>query len=398
MHFGEHAYVLIDEYDTPINYAYEKFGKHDPDQFEKVLELFRGIFGAVLKGNKSLKKGLVTGILRIAKAGLFSDLNNLSEYTLFDEPFCSCYGFSEEEVVQLMQKTEVATPLEEIRRWYNGYTFGGQKTSMYNPWSIMNCLGRKGHLGHYWMDSGGTVLINDALLADDIQEDLQTLVQGKSIMHPIMKQISFEDIHSSTGLFTLLLFAGYLNPDKETIRDVFELSIPNDEVRYIYVQRLMKWLTIKLQAKDNELHNLISFLAMGKIKEFEKKLKDLLAVAVSFFQTGEKNGEMFYTGFMFCLISVLGDSHTIESETESGKGRPDVLLIPRVGRGDLAFVLEYKIADDAKGLKAQAENGLAQIIEKKYSAKALAQPHVKSVLQLSMAFCGKEVALAYQNA
>ena len=396
-HFGKKVYVLIDEYDTPINHAYAKFCKHDPEQFEDVLELFRGIFGAVLKGNKSLKKGLVTGILRIAKANLFSDVSNLQEYTLLDEPFSTCYGFSEEEVVQLMQQTSVAVELEEISRWYNGYTFGGQKTRIYNPWSIMNCLARKGHLDYYWMDSGGTVLVDEALMADNIQEDLQGLLTRGSISHPIMKKISFEDINSSTGLFTLLLFAGYLNPDKETIRDFYALSIPNDEVRYIYVQRLMKWLTRKLQAKDKELYNLINLLAMGEIKEFEKKLKELLSVAVSFLQTGKKDGEVFYNGFMICLISALGGSHTIESEAESGEGRPDVLLIPRAGRGELAFVLEYKIADDAKGLKAKAEKGLAQIIEKKYSAKAKAQPHVKAVLQVSIAFCGKDVALAYKN-
>ena len=296
-----------------------------------------------------------------------------------------------------MQQTAVATPLEEIKRWYNGYTFGGQKARIYNPWSVMNCLSRKGHLDYYWMDSGGTVLVDEALMADNIQEDLQTLVQGKSIMHSIMKKISFEDTNSSTGLFTLLLFAGYLNPDKETIRDVYVLSIPNDEVRYIYEQRLLKWLAKKLQVEDEKMYNLISLLAMGEIKAFEKKLKNLLAVAVSFLQTGEKGAEVFYNGFMVCLISALGGSHTIESEAESGKDRPDVLLIPRAGRGGLAFVLEYKIADDAKGLKAKAEQGLAQIIEKGYSTKAMAQPHVKAVLQVSIAFCGKEVALAYKE-
>ena len=395
IHFGQRAYILIDEYDTPINHAYEKFGKQDPDQFKKVLDLFRAIFGAAFKGNTTLKRGLITGILRIAKANLFSDISNILEYTLLDEPFTTCYGFTEEEVIQLMQQAPIAPKLKEVRRWYNGYTFGGKKTKMYNPWSIMNCLENHGHLTYYWMDSGGTVLVDEALMADNIQEDLQELLIRGSIRHSIMKKISFEDIHSSTGLFTLLLFAGYLNPDKETIRDVYELSIPNDEVRYIYEQRLLKWLAKKLQVEDEKMHNLISLLAMGEIKAFEKKLKDLLAVAVSFFQTGEKGAELFYNGFMLCLISVLGDSHTIESEAESGAGRPDVLLIPRAGRGELAFVLEYKITPNAEGLKAMAEKGLAQIIEKGYSAKAKAQPHVKSVLQISIAFCGKEVELAY---
>ena len=397
-HFGKKVYVLIDEYDTPINHAYGKFGKQDSDQFEKVLELFRGIFGAVLKGNKSLKMGLVTGILRIAKAGLFSDLNNLNEYTLLDEPFSSCYGFTEEDVVQLMQQVPTVTSLEEIRRWYNGYTFGGKKTSMYNPWSIMNCLARKGHLSYYWIDSGGTTLVNEALLADDIQEDLQALVAGRAITIPIMKEISFEDINSSTGLFSLLLFAGYLNPDEgDEIDEMYRLSIPNHEVTYIYRMRLLKWLARKLNADDADLRTVMHLLAMGKIEEFEEKLRNLLAASASFFQTGAKNGEVFYNGFMFCLFTTLSSRYAIESELESGKGRPDVLLIPRVGKGEQAIVIEYKISSDAEGLEDSAEKGLAQIIEKGYTAKAMAQPHVKSVLQVAMAFCGKEVALAYER-
>ena len=396
-HFGKPVYVLVDEYDTPIHSIYPQVAQGHPAHLKEVLKLFRGIFGAVFKSNDALEKGLITGILRIAKADLFSGVNNLSECTLLDKYFCSAYGFTEEEVVQMLDQMPIPTPLEEIRRWYNGYTFGRQSTRMYNPWSIMSCLRNEGELDHYWMDGGGTALVDQALLADDIQENLQTLVAGGSIEIPIIKQIRFDDISSANGLFSLLLFAGYLNPDKEIIRGVYALSIPNDEVRYIYEQRLLKWLTQKLQAKDKELPHLISLLAAGKIKEFAQKLKDLLAVAVSFFQTGEKSGELFYNGFMFCLISVLSDSHTIESEAESGAGRPDAVLIPRAGRGELAFVLEYKITPNAEGLKAMAEKGLAQIIEKGYSAKAKAQPHVKSVLQVSMAFCGKEVALAYEK-
>ena len=396
-HFGKPVYLLIDEYDTPIHSIYLRVAKQHPDQLESVLDLFRGLFGAALKSSDYLEKGLVTGILRIAKAGLFSGLNNLTECTLLDKPFCSSYGFSEEEVIALIEQIPVESSLEEIRRCYNGYTFGGQRTRLYNPWSIMSCLRSEGALGHYWMDSGGTGLVDEALLADDIQEDLQALVAGKSIEVPIMKKISFDDITSRTGLFSLLLFSGYLNPGEEMIRDVYKLSIPNDEVRYIYVQRLLKWLTSKLQAKDQELYNLINLLAIGQIERFKEKLKNLLAVATSFFHTGEKNSEVFYNGFMFCLISVLNDTHTIESEAESGRGRADVLLIPRAGRGKRAFVIEYKISKTPEGLEAEVQKGLAQIIEKKYTAKVKEHAHVKTILQVSMAFCGKDVTLVYKE-
>ena len=398
-HFGKPVYLLIDEYDTPIHDIYLEAAKEDPAELKKVLKLFKGLFGAALKSNPHLKKGLVTGILRIAKAGLFSGLNNPSECTLLDEPFCSSYGFTEEEVVQMMTKTSCSTKLEEIRRWYNGYTLGGQSTRIYNPWSIMNCLENSGKLDHYWIDSGGTALVNQALLSDGIQVDLQALVAGKSIEVPIMKQISFDDITSRPGLFSLLLFTGYLNPDEgDAISGLYKLSIPNFEVRNIYEQRLLKWLAQKLQVNDKELFSLMSLLAAGEIEKFEEELRTLLAVAASFFQTGKKNGEVFYNGFMFCLLTVLSAKYTVESERESGAGRPDVMLIPKVDKGgEQAFVIEYKVSKELENLEAEAKSGLAQIIEKNYTAKAKEHVHVKSILQVSMAFCGKDVALAYKE-
>ncbi|MEM7382805.1 MAG: AAA family ATPase [Bacteroidota bacterium] len=168
-HFGKPVYILIDEYDAPINSAQLEF-KDSPEEFEQVLKLLRGLFGAALKSNPYLKQGLITGILRIAKANLRSDLNNLSEYTLLDETFASSYGFTQEEVDELLDKVPTRTDRAAIQHWYNGYTFWGE--ILYNPWPIMSCLARKGKLGHYWLDSGGTDLIDSALLSDKRQEDL----------------------------------------------------------------------------------------------------------------------------------------------------------------------------------------------------------------------------------
>ncbi|MCC8371798.1 MAG: AAA family ATPase, partial [Rickettsia endosymbiont of Pseudomimeciton antennatum] len=208
-HFNQKVYILIDEYDTPINSSYIKFGSK-PEEFEQVLELFRGMFGSSLKTNPCLEKGVITGILRIAKANLFSDLNNVSEYTLLDEEFSKFYGFTQAEVDELLTKIPTATNPEQIKNWYNGYSFG--REIIYNPWSIMQCLAHKGKLDHYWLDSGGTSLIDKTLLSDEMQEDLQNLAAGKSIISPITKQISFADINKPVGLFSLLLFSGYLNP------------------------------------------------------------------------------------------------------------------------------------------------------------------------------------------
>ena len=399
-HFGKPVFVLIDEYDTPIHSIYLQVAEKNPAQLEKVLKLFRRLFGDVLKSDEYLEKGLITGILRIAKAGLFSGLNNLIECTLLEKPFCSSYGFTEEEVVQLMQQAPTETSLEEIRHWYNGYTFGGQSTRMYNPWSIMNCLRNEGGLDHYWMDSGGTSLVDQALLADGIQEDLQTLAAGGAIEMPIMKKISFDYINSSIGLFSLLLFSGYLNPEEgDAVTRRYKLAVPNFEVQTIYEERLLKWLAQKLRLNDKELFNLMGLLAAGEIEEFEEELRTLLAVAASFFQTGRKNSEVFYNGFMFCLLTTLAPRYIIESERESGAGRADVMLLPKINKGgEQAFVIEYKVSKEAEGLAATAQAGLAQIIEKKYTEKIKQHAHVKSILLVSMAFCGKDMALAYEKA
>ena len=394
-HFGKPVYVLIDEYDAPINDAYLEF-KNNPGEFSKVLKLFRGLFGAALKSNPYLARGLITGILRIAKANILSDLNNLREHTLFDQRFASSYGFSEQEVDELLDQVPIVTDRAAIQHWYNGYTFGEEV--IYNPWSIMCCLSNKGKLGNYWLDSGGTKLVDLALLSDEIQEDLQALVAGESIVSFIMKQISFEDMEDSVGLYSLLLFSGYLNPASvpET-QDIYRLSVPNYEVEKIYKHRLLRWVTKKLQIDTNKYHNLVSRLAEGNVEDFGERLQELLHRSTSFHQTGGKVAELFYSGFMVCLLSSLSDYYLIESERESGRGRPDVMLIPKATHGDQAMVIEYKVGQDVAGLPGLAEEGLSQIRAKGYGTQAKSQAHVKKLLQVCLAFSGKEMALQYEE-
>ena len=394
-HFGNPVYILIDEYDAPINNAYRAF-KDKPAAFEEVLQLFRGLLGAALKSNPYLAQGLLTGILRIAKASLLSDLNNLSEHTLLDETFVTSYGFRAQEVEELLDQVPTVTNREEIRRWYNGYTFGGE--TLYNPWSIMSCLARKGKLDHYWLDSGGSTLVDLAFVSDDIQKDLQTLTAGKSIVSTIVKQVSFEVLQNPVGLFSLLLFTGYLNPAAlPGARESYRLSIPNYEVQHIYEQRLLDWVAKQLEIDPSKYHSLARFLAMGEIATFQKYLEELLAISTSFYQTGDKLAEVFYNGFMLCLLSCLSEYYLIESDQESGKGRPDVVLIPQVAHSDQAMVIEYKVSQDVSSLPSLAEAGLSQIASKGYGARAKAHPHVKTLLHLCLAFAGKQVAMKYKE-
>ena len=392
-HFGKPVYILIDEYDMPIHSAYVEC----PGEFESVLKLFRCLLRAALKDNPCLAQSLVTGILRIAKGNLFSGLNNLRDYTVLDEKFTTSYGFTQQEVDELLERVPTTTPPAKIRQWYNGYNFGGHV--LYNPWSIMCCLSEKGKLGYYWLDSGGGVkLIDSILLSDKIQEDLQVLVSGNRIESPILREMSFGDIKKSEGICSLLLFGGYLNPDtiiEDT--DVYQLLIPNHEVEYIYKQRLLGWISEKLQIDLRGYRSLVSLLASGQVGDFTKRLQDLLDQSVSFYQTGPNRAEVFYSGFMLGLLHNLSERYILESERESGLGRPDAVLIPKAKYGDQALIIEYKVGKQVEQLATLAAKGLAQIVDKAYSTQLKSHSHVKKVLQVGLAFCGKKVAVRYEQ-
>ena len=397
-HFGKPVYILIDEYDAPINEIYRASSDKPKKskELEKVLQLFRRLLGAALKDNPYLARGLLTGILRIAKASLLSELNNLSEYTLLDKRFITSYGFREEEMEELLDKVPTVTDRAGIRHWYNGYHFRGE--TLYNPFSIMSCLAKEGELAPYWLESGGTSLIDVAFVSDEIQKDLQALIAGKKIVSRIRRQVSFEDLESPVGLFSLLLFTGYLNPAAVSeADDLYELSVPNYEVSKIYEQRLLDWVTAKLDISLHAYDSMARFLAMGELATFEQSLKKFLIESTSFYQTGDKMAEVFYNGCMFCLLNCLSYYYQIESEAESGQGRADVVLIPKTSHRDHAMVIEYKVGQDVSDLPSLAEAGLRQIEAKGYATRARAHAHVKRVLQICLAFSGKEVVMRHKE-
>ncbi|MEO1219345.1 MAG: AAA family ATPase [Bacteroidota bacterium] len=394
-YFGKGVYILIDEYDAPINNAYVEC-KGKPKQFRKVVKLFQSLLGATLKSNTHLKQSLVTGILRIAKANLFSGLNNIQEFTLLDEGFATCYGFTQQEVNELLTQVPVSTSSDDIRKWYNGYTFEDQV--LYNPWSVMCCLRHKGRLDCYWIDSGGTQLIDEVFVSDKVQQDLQTLISGGTLRSTIKKQISFDDISETETLYSLLLFSGYLTPDTVphvTRGHFYQLSIPNYEVKHIYEERLLKWVANKLTVDVADYRKLINLLLIGQVETFTKDLQELLDRSTSFYQTGPRHSEAFYNGFMLGLLSDASHAYVIESDRESGLGRPDTVLIPEVGHGDQALIIEYKVGKQVEQLATLAERGLAQIVDKEYDVQVKVHSHVQRILQVCIAFCGKKVAVQH---
>ena len=395
-HFSRRVYILIDEYDSPINHVYSEFG-FGSKELKAVVTIFQSMFGASLKGNTSLERGVITGILRIAKANLFSGINNVSENTLLDKKFIKSYGFTQEEVDELVTQVPTETNPEEIKSWYNGYTFGGE--TIYNPWSIMQCLSNDGALDTYWIDSGGTGLLTKSFLSDEMQQHLQTLLKGGDITVPIAKQISFEDIDKPIGFFSLLLFAGYLNPYAVNAqKNIYSLSIPNQEVSRIYELRVIDWVTSKIKSDITEYYLLITLLAANKPQEFKATLQQLLQNATSFYQTGEKNAELFYSGFMLGLINTISTTHIIDSERESGKGRPDIVLIPKPeSQNNLAIIIEYKVSktQEDSNLSNIVQEALVQIQSKNYDTKLKEFAHISQILKIGMAFAGKEMEMEW---
>lgn len=395
-HFGVKVYILVDEYDTPINTAYVKFYENRKEEFQLVTDLFHGIFGAALKGNTSLKKGLITGILRVAKANIFSGLNNLVEDCLLDKEFAQYYGFTEEEVENLLTRACLDNKLGEVKKWYNGYHMGGE--IIYNPWSIMQCIRHKGACDTYWLDSGGTALLDKVLLSDKVQEELQLLLEDKPLVKRVVKHIAFDEFESSSSIFySLLLFAGYLNAKPEN-SDEYEqvqkyvLSIPNLELKNVYIDRVTTWISRKLQIPREDYYGFIDLLLRQKLDQFMEQLNIYLISSTSFHDlVFERDYHNLMGGIFFPLLR----EYFVSSNKESGLGRYDHILVPRKDSSDTAFIFEYKVSKNKKRMNTDAKNALSQIEDKHYHAEMKNYGHVKNTIKVGMAFYGKEFRVFY---
>ncbi len=408
-HFGQKVIILIDEYDTPLNDWYalqlarDTFGSEEDEYFQDVLRLFRGIFSKALKGNKHLEKSVVTGILRVAKANLFSGLNNFGEDSILDEDYAEHFGFTEGEVNTLLHKSNIDQNPEiaqTLKSWYNGYNIGG--LTIYNPWSIMNCIQNRGKFKAYWVGTANTGLIERALILDKFQSEIQTLIEGGSVEMIAEPKMVFADIKSSpNALYNLLLFSGYLTAERSLENDDTtyncDVKIPNREVRGVFTGSLQKWIAKKFDIEMNDYNAFLDDLLKGNVETFTQKLKDYLEISASFFATGPKNAELFYNGFIIGLMSAVSTRYFVETERESGLGRSDVMLIPKpTAKYQNALIMEFKFAKQPEDLKLLAQKALDQIEHKNYMAKIKAYDTVEHTLKVGLAFSGKDVEVAFK--
>lgn len=388
--YEKQVIILIDEYDTPILSGYLHH------YYKEIIASIRGILSAALKDNPYVTKTVITGIIRVAKENLFSDLNNTEVYSILNNSYGNDFGFTEKEVNYLLEKTEVASQADEIKHWYNGYQIGAH--TIYNPWSIISCLKNLGIFQTYWINTSGNELIKKVLseASANVKKQLEQLMQGESIIAWIDEHVMFENLsQNETALWSLLFFSGYLTAQNIQFNELgyysCELRIPNHEVLILYRKQLVNWFEGALGLQN--YYTFISHLLTGKIESFSEELNRLLENTMSYFDIKGTEPEKFYHGLVLGLIATLHDTYRIYSNRESGLGRYDVALIPN-DKNQMGLVIEFKTIKSANQLENEAKQALQQIKTKLYSTE-LSHAGITQVLQLGMAFAGKQVAIAY---
>ena len=394
-YYGVKPIVLIDEYDTPIHTAYlEKY-------YKEMITFMREFLGSGLKDNSYLERAVLSGILRISKESLFSGLNNLKVYTLLNSRYGEHFGFTDEEVQQLLERTELSNTRTEVATWYNGYQAGGD-TILYNPWSIVNYIQEQGKFRPYWVNTSDNALIKNLLIqsSNAFKTQFESLLLGNAIEKLINENVAFDHLENNeSALWTLLLMSGYLKVTsiKETDQGpLCLLEVPNKEVRGLYRNFFAEWLSGVNDAMV--FNNFLNEFLIGNMASFEENLKRILLQTCSVYDVKGKNPEKFYHGFILGLISGIDNNlYVIESNKESGLGRYDIIVAPK-DPARLGIILEIKSIsqDTPEAIKAAAEEAVQQINSHQYDQTTLLK-NVKNSLKIGIAFSGKELAISYQK-
>ncbi|HSN99689.1 MAG TPA: AAA family ATPase [Candidatus Nanopelagicales bacterium] len=386
---GERAMILIDEYDEPIHAGFVN------GYTSEILDFFRAFLTSGLKDNTSLARGVVTGILRIARESIFSGLNNITVFSLLRWEFSTSFGFTEPEVHILLEKAGRLDMIDDVRQAYNGYLFG--RTVVYNPWSVLNFLASESKTtAGYWVSVSANEIVRDLLIhhALDVKDDLTVLLQGGSVEQKLDENVALQSLpHNERALWSLLVFSGYLRAEPVetggTEVPPYRLSIPNREVREVYTTTFHDWLTDRLRGHGGSLHLLTRALFEGDEDALEEQLRAFARDVLSYHDAGLLAPESLYHGFVAGLCAALEPGHRVRSNRESGKGRPDVLILP-IKPGDPGVVLELQVARRKKTLDQALDEGTAQAEENDYAAEVRAAG-ADPVHVFVIAFDGKEV-------
>ena len=380
--YNKKVVVLIDEYDSPLVSAYIN------GYYEKAKDFFKTFYSTVLKDNSYLQMGVLTGIIRVIKAGIFSDLNNLTTYTILSDVYTDSYGLTEEEVEKSIKYYGIEQEISNVKDWYDGYKFGDSE--VYNPWSILNFLRFK-ELRAYWVDTSGNDLIKDVLkkITKNTIEALERLFNGEGLKQNISGTSDLSKLLSEDELWELMLFSGYLTVEEKIDHKNYVLRLPNKEIKELFRDTFLE----KYFGRGSKLLYLMEALTENRIDEYEERLQEILLTSVSYNDT-KKGNEAFYHGLIMGMGLYLEGEYITKSNIESGLGRYDFVIEPK-NKTKRAFIMEFKATDSIENLEEISKEALRQIEDKKYDV-SLKQNGVKDITYLGIAFCGKQIKIEYK--
>lgn len=398
-YYGKKVIIILDEYDTPMQEAYVN------GYWDELAAFIRSLFNSSFKENPYLERAIMTGITRISKESIFSDLNNLEVVTATSEKYADAFGFTEAEVFAALDEFGLADRAQEVKLWYDGFTFGGL-TDIYNPWSIINYLSKK-KVGLYWANTSSNRLVGKLLREGnrEVKKAFEGLLAGKHLITPMDEQIVYDQLNTNElAIWSLLLASGYLKvihyEKYEELGDDFreanyELDLTNHEVRRMFGSMIKGWFT----ETSADYHDFIKALLLDDRKAMNVYMNRVCSEMFSYFDTGTKPSkeepERFYHGFVLGLMVELADRYVITSNRESGFGRYDVLLEPR-NKADDAMILEFKVqeAEEEAALSDTVKAALEQIDRKEYASNLIAKGTPRErIRKYGFAFCGKNVLI-----